>query len=483
MLSPTAPIYGNLAGATSKALASLERSVSRALQGSGSEKVLDRGDGGQHVYASRLGSEIKSKQAQINTLQNAVSFAHSQSGALTVAMSIFDRMGEIASRASDPILTSSDRKNLDLVFNELRDLSNQIDKEKFNGQKLFRSTGNTFFSENFDDLTLNPFVSRTEEIVLSGDGTDWTASPPSQWSMDKATRHGTGGGIPIPEFDGWTFMDPKSWQNTAAEVVGDGGQNRNLFTKGSGVVAVADSDEFDDDGRAGIQFDAALHTPSIDISGAEAGQVKLKYDSSWRNDSAHGGKVVVSFDGGPQSTILKWDGTSPDAYDESVELAVNNPEGANSMQVSWDYSGTNGYWWALDNIEVAEEEDPNLEVYVGDQVMDLDNVEVPRLPSSYKLNLLTVESAASAASDLSSYVEQLAAQNALLGSNMAELEFSIARLNSQVNTGKASLGRMTDEEMAEDLIRVSRHQIVSDGRIALMAQARGINQNLMNALL
>ena len=483
MLSPTAPVYGNLASATSRALAGLQRSVSRVLEGDAAEKILDSGDGGQHVYASRLGSEVKSKQAQINSLQNAVSFTHSQRAALNVAMSVFSRMGELAVKATDPILTSSDRKNLDLEFNELRNLANEMGKQQFNGQNLFRSNGSSFFSENFDTLALNPFVSSTEEIVMSGDSTDWTASLPSQWSMNKAAGHGGGGGTPIPEFDGWTFMDPQSWQNTAAEVVGDGGQSRNLFTKGTGVIAVADSDEFDDDGYAGIQFDAALRTPSIDISGAEAGQVKLKYDSSWRSDSAHGGKVVVSFDGGPQSTILQMDGSSPDAYDESVELDVNNPEGANSMQVSWDYNGTNGYWWALDNIEVAEEEDPKLEVFAGDQFMDLENVAVPRFLGSSNLNLLTGASASSAVTTLNSYVEQLGAQKALLGSNLSELELSIDRLNRQVVAGKVSLDRMSDEEMAEDLIRLSRDKIVSEGNIALMTQARGINQNLVDTLL
>jgi len=177
------------------------------------------------------------------------------------------------------------------------------------------------------------------------------------------------------------------------------------------------------------------------------------------------------------------DGSSPDAYDESVELDVNNPEGANSMQVSWDYNGTNGYWWALDNIEVAEEEDPKLEVFAGDQFMDLENVAVPRFLGSSNLNLLTGASASSAVTTLNSYVEQLGAQKALLGSNLSELELSIDRLNRQVVAGKVSLDRMTDEEMAEDLIRLSRDKIVSQGNIALMTQARGINQNLVDTLL
>ena len=481
MLSPTAPVYGNLASATSLAMAGLQRSVGLALQGDGSEKVLDNGDGGQHIYSSRLGSQVKSKQAQITSLQNAVSFSQSQRGALTVAMSIFDRMGELAVLAGDPILSASDRKNLDLEFNELRNLSNDMGQKQFNGQGLFRSNGSSFFSENFDTLALNPFVSATEK---NGDGTDWTGTTPNGWSMNKAAGHGTFV-APLPEYDGWTFLDPQSWQDTAVNVPGDGGQNRNLFTKGTGVVAVADSDEFADNvpwptPESNQAFDAVLSTPSVDISGSEAGQVKLKYDSSWRSDSAHTGKVVVSFDGGPQSTILQMTG---DAYDESVELAVNNPEGANSMQVSWDYSGTNGYWWALDNIEVAEEEDPKLEVFADDRFFDLENVDVPRFLGSSNLNLLTVASASSAVTTLNSYVEQLAAQKALLGSNLTELEFSIDRLNNQVMAGKVSLDRMTDAEMAEDMVRLSRDKIVSEGNIALMTQARGINQNLMNTLL
>lgn len=478
MLSPTAPIYGNLAGATGRALAGLQRSVSKALKGSGTEKVLQDGDGGQHVYASRLGSEVRSKQAQISSLQNAISFSQSQRSALTIAISIFDRMGELAVQASDPVLSSSDRNNLDLQFNQLRELTDTLGKDQFNGRKLYRRT---YLKEDFDGLALNPFVSDTEELVLPGDGTDWTSSPPNDWTMNKSAAHGTGGGTPIPEFDGWTFLDPQSWQNTAAETVGDGGQNRNLFTKGKGVVAVADSDEFDDDGYAGIRLDASLKSPSFDISGVDANGILLKYDSSWRHfSSSHLGKVLVSFDGGAPTLLKQLDLNTQDSYDESVELDVNNPAGASSMQVSWDYSGKNDYWWAIDNIEVTE---PKQQVFVDDRFVDLENVEVPQLPDSISMNLLTEEDAVAAASTLASFVQNLGEQKAFLGSNLSRLQLSVDRLNNQVIAGQASLDRMTDEEMADDLIRVSRDKIVSEGSIALMTQARGINRGLVNTVL
>jgi len=150
------------------------------------------------------------------------------------------------------------------------------------------------------------------------------------------------------------------------------------------------------------------------------------------------------------------------------------------MQVSWDYSGKNDYWWAIDNIEVTE---PKQQVFVDDRFVDLENVEVPQLPDSISMNLLTEEDAVAAASTLASFVQNLGEQKAFLGSNLSRLQLSVDRLNNQVIAGQASLDRMTDEEMADDLIRVSRDKIVSEGSIALMTQARGINRGLVNTVL
>ena len=116
-----------------------------------------------------------------------------------------------------------------------------------------------YFVENFDDLELGPFVSDSES---GGDGTDWTATAPTDWVQATGDGHGpTAGGDVAVEFDGWTFLDPVSWNATA-------GQDRVMFTKGTGVVAVGDSDEYDD--KADAKFNASLSTPAIDISGASA---------------------------------------------------------------------------------------------------------------------------------------------------------------------------------------------------------------------
>ena len=107
--------------------------------------------------------------------------------------------------------------------------------------------------------------------------------------MRKNNGHGlTGGGSDVAEFDGWTFFDPVSWDATA-------GQNRSSFKKGKDVIAVADSDEYDD--KSPAKLNASLLTPSIDISKASGSKLILKYDSSWRKEPQIG-SVSVSYDGG-----------------------------------------------------------------------------------------------------------------------------------------------------------------------------------------
>jgi hypothetical protein len=139
----------------------------------------------------------------------------------------------------------------------------------------------TLFAENFDSLKLGPFVSASE---TGGDGTDWTASPPEGWSMTRGGGHGPKidhkiidelqtNSETIAEFDGWTFVDPVSWNATA-------GQGRERFSRGTGVIAVADSDEFND--RSAARFNASLSTPPIDLAGIRPETLVLRFDSGWR---------------------------------------------------------------------------------------------------------------------------------------------------------------------------------------------------------
>ena len=218
------------------------------------------------------------------------------------------------------------------------------------------------FAEDFDGLALGPWVSDSES---GGDGTDWTATAPTGWVTATGDGHGaTAGGLTVTEFDGWTFVDPVTWNATA-------GQERSQFTKGSGAIAVADSDEFDD--KADAKFNASLSTPAIDISSSAAGSLVLTYDSSWRQEPQNG-KVTVAFDGGAAVTLLELTPDTPTAYNETVSLNLDNPAGAQTAVISWEKQGHNNWWWAIDNITVTVKVDGLSSVVAGLSTQALDSL-------------------------------------------------------------------------------------------------------------
>lgn len=206
------------------------------------------------------------------------------------------------------------------------------------------------FSENWESVRdqLGPLVSPSES---GGDGTDWTGTAPDGWTL----VNNTPAGGPV-EFHGWTFFDKDAWAETAED------QGRSGFNNASGIVAVADPDEYDDGGLDidPSAFNASMISPVISLAGATEGGVKIAFDSSWRPEDAQEAAVYATFDGGVRQQVLRWSSDGADAdfkadvTNERVELIVNQPAGASTMQLEFAMpAGGNDWWWAVDNIEVT----------------------------------------------------------------------------------------------------------------------------------
>ena len=217
-------------------------------------------------------------------------------------------------------------------------LNNDVD-EDCDGVAIKR----ILFEENFDDLELNPFVSSSES---GGDGTDWTDKFPLGWTMETGNKfqHGvTAGGSAPAEYDGWTFLDPESWNNTA------GGQGRDSFTKGHGVIAVADSDEFDDISDA--RFDASLTTLAISLQGLLSNEsLYLRFDSSWQQEPQEGSLIATFNNGNDPLVLLELSASDPTEFNRTYVLSIENSEEASEVNFTWSKNGHNNWWWAIDNI-------------------------------------------------------------------------------------------------------------------------------------
>jgi len=214
------------------------------------------------------------------------------------------------------------------------------------------------FAEDFEGLTLGPKV---DEAAAGSEV--WTKTAPPGWTIDDSGIPGIG--TPqdgVTEWAGWSFADRLWWTLTAED------QNRSQFTKGTGTVAIADPDEWDDqahaDAAAAGWYKTYLSTAPIDVSAAQAGSLVLTFDSSWRpefDDNYHQtANLKVSFDGGPAEELFRWvsDGASPnykaDATNETVTIAIDKPEGAKTMVLTFGlFDAGNDWWWAIDNLLVT----------------------------------------------------------------------------------------------------------------------------------
>ncbi|WP_295043096.1 metallophosphoesterase [uncultured Paracoccus sp.] len=130
--------------------------------------------------------------------------------------------------------------------------------------------GTVLMAQNFDQLAdrLNP----SADEGISDSVLGWTHEAPEGWAVENAAGMPQG----TQEWQGWSFATPTFW--TSAD-----GQLRADFTKGQGVIAVADPDEWDDynDGsQNGADFDSTLRSPDVALGGdgstPSTGVLKLK---------------------------------------------------------------------------------------------------------------------------------------------------------------------------------------------------------------
>ncbi len=217
----------------------------------------------------------------------------------------------------------------------------------------------TLLFEDFEGLTLVPFVSPTEG---GGDGTDWTDELPVGWVRDNTT---TPAGNPV-EFFGWHILDKNSWNATA-------GQGRDAFTLATGAVAVADGDEYDDGTNIdGTPMDTLLITAPVAINNIDPATLTLDFLSSFNRDTPQKALVEISFDGtftDVTTPLFSIDSTNDADFPGGPTARINEPVSINvesiigtnmipttdgsTAQFRFRYfDANNDWWWAIDDVKI-----------------------------------------------------------------------------------------------------------------------------------
>ena len=254
---------------------------------------------------------------------------------------------------------------------------------------LFSAIGNAqvLFFEDFESHPLGPNV---DEGLFDGgipievgDDPIWSPTGPAGWTNDNSRMPGFGTDQDgVTEFAGFTWVSPFWYENVDR-------QGRDLFEFGE-VAMVADSDEWDDRAHPPGPFDADVTTPAIPVTGGTT--QNLEFLSAWRPEGEQTGIIYAAFDGGPRTEIGRFssDPASDDFVDHFCEgtggcvdvpqvfsFPVEAPADAQNVNFTFSYTGSNNWFWVIDDINFGSysEDFENVELQLG---VDEGGAPVPR---------------------------------------------------------------------------------------------------------
>ena len=438
MLSASAPIFGNLATATSRALAGLQRSVGRTLGGQASAQALAEGDGGKHTFATRLSSLSRIKQIELKNVQGAVTYLELQDSGLQVVEQVFDRMGIVAGKASDPMLSAADRAFLVSEFEGLQQSLFDLQGTSFQGHYLFQESVD--FSSGLNEKNTNPVPPDTyESNVTSTDQRHGNGNNVKRWTATKDVRYDRGK----------VTLKVNSGKAEERYYLKQGDSNV-IFDSGwwetSGNAYNGDFDQFVVEYSPGKNTTYQFSSLDSDLDGIDDNSPYNKNDSGSYVENRWGDPII----------------TNPAIAGES-DLSV-------VIESKTLFQASAVYETVLSN--------DILEIPAGEGVVTIS----PGLFSTlYDASVDTAENAANAIGLIIDEIESLGQARGQLGVSMNELQYSADRLAQTVYAETKSLSRM-ESDFAENSIKQAKEQIRLESNVALATQARELNRNLLQRL-
>ncbi|WP_051814146.1 phosphocholine-specific phospholipase C [Kitasatospora sp. MBT63] len=178
----------------------------------------------------------------------------------------------------------------------------------------------------------------------------WTAQAPTGWSVVNAPGMPQG----TARLQGWTFHTKRAWSTPA-------GQDRGNFTRGLGILAVADPDDWDDTGAPSAKgrFDSTLVSPAVPVP-AGTGTLYLAFDSHYRQEAPQKATVTAVFDTGAETRLLSYssdatgnDNAGADVQNAFVTRQFAVPAGTTAVTLKFRmFDAGNNWYWAVDHIRL-----------------------------------------------------------------------------------------------------------------------------------
>ena len=409
-------------------------------------------------------------QASANA-EDGISAVQTAEGALTEVHDMLQRMNELAVKAANGTMSTDDRQT---VQDEVEQLLTEIDRvaetTKFN--ELYMLKGDT--SDKTVKLSAKD-AGLDGKLVTGANSATFTISTlklgdsvsigGKTYTIGDATPKNVADSVAALTMATGSQVTLNGVQYTIVDTANDEDEAKNLITKDT------IEDRINNGKLTSVKFNGKTYNVITDNAGGAADGV---------DDN--------------ESSII----TADKAYEYMAqELALANNVGANKTQISIDANnaqevikGKDTVQFVFDRAEATTKEDLNFSLHVGADA-DMTNKISVKIASLDTTGLgiagLNVKdktgiSATYAIDSIADAIAKVSAQRSSLGAIQNRLEHTINNLDNVVENTTAAESQIRDTDMAEEMVKYSKNNILQQAGQSMLAQANQANQGVLSLL-
>ena len=448
---------------------SLAKSTEKLSSGYKVNRAAD--DAAGLAISEKMRKQIRGLDQASANAEDGISAVQTAEGALTEVHDMLQRMNELAVKAANGTMSTDDRQT---VQDEVEQLLTEIDRvaetTKFN--ELYMLKGDT--SDKTVKLSAKD-AGLDGKLVTGANSATFTIS-----TLKLGDSVSIGGKT-------YTIGDAKA-KNVADSVAKLTMATGSQVTLNGVQYTIVDTADEEDEAKNLITKD----TIEKRINGGKLTSVKFN-GKTYNVITDNAGGAADGIDDNESSII-----TADKAYEYMAkELALANNVGANKTQISINAKDNkqvirdkDTVQFVFNRAEATTKEDLNFSLHVGADA-DMTNkisVKVASLDTTglgiYGLNVKdkTGMSATYAIDSIADAIAKVSAQRSSLGAIQNRLEHTINNLDNVVENTTAAESQIRDTDMAEEMVKYSKNNILQQAGQSMLAQANQANQGVLSLL-
>ena len=421
-----------------------------AVSGDPVKQASMQGQGAGDVsFAANLLNRNASKRSSINAFQNAVTHMQAQTDGIRQAEKIYQRMLDLASLSVDPMLNDNDRALLSQEFESLRTMAVEINSQTIGGANLFdmRAATTKYQVDFLEGTTQDP---ATKSGTINGN---------DYWDITKDVIYNSGK----------ITVDHRPMSAWDRVTIFQSDPTKPLFDTGEWTTSGSDFDRFII--RYGPDRDTTFQFVPQDTNG----------NNIYANKNRYLAHLGLADDGTPSG----WD-TRTETEFKNLGLITTNSSDSSTSELTVRIEATGSVFDIEANWEPLEIDDAfvgrNQDLQVGLNPLGLGALRTQ--DSGFpKIAIDTRQNAQSAIDLIRDEINGFAQQIGNLSSNMNRVENSMEATQAQIATQEQALSGVVREDLALQMLKVTKARIARSQNAAMLSQAINLNYDIANMIL